>query len=146
LIISTKGRYGLRAMFALALHGQDEPLSIKFIADNQNISELYLEQLFSRLKSAKLIKSVRGAQGGYLLGVPPGDITVGSIIRALEGPLAPSDCVVEDSIACQNAESCVTRVVWQRIYDGLNNVVDSITLQDMLNELQLKSNLRNTKC
>ena len=146
MIISTKGRYGVRAMFTLAMYGLNEPLSIKFIADNQNISELYLEQLFSRLKSAGLIKSVRGAQGGYLLGKEPKDISVGSIMRALEGPLAPSDCVVEETSTCQNSECCVTRVVWQRIYEGLNNVVDSITLQDMLDELENKTNLKNTKC
>lgn len=142
MIISTKGRYGLRAVFTLAMHGPKEPLSIKYIADSQNISELYLEQLFSRLKSAGLIKSIRGAQGGYLLGKEPKDITVGMIVRALEGPLAPSDCVVEDG-ACENEELCVTRVVWQKIYEGLNNVVDSISLQDMLNEIEHKCKMKN---
>lgn len=144
MIISTKGRYGLRAIFTIAMYGQKEPLSIKFIAENQNISELYLEQLFSRLKSAKLIKSMRGASGGYLLGMEPKDITIGMIIRALEGPLTPSECVMEDS-ACENSESCITRVVWQKIYDGLNNVVDSITLQDMLNEIEHKCKIKNPR-
>jgi len=144
MIISTKGRYGLRAMFTLAVYGQKEPLSIKFIAENQSISELYLEQLFSRLKNAKLIKSIRGAGGGYLLGAEPKDITIGMIIRALEGQLTPSECVMEES-TCENAESCITRVVWQKIYDGLNNVVDSITLQDMLNEIEHKCKMKNQR-
>lgn len=144
MIISTKGRYGLRAMFTLAIFGQQEPLSIKFIAESQNISELYLEQLFSRLKSANLIKSIRGASGGYLLGAEPKDITIGMIIRALEGPLTPSECVMEES-TCENSESCITRVIWQKIYDGLNNVVDSITLQDMLNEIEHQCKMKNPR-
>lgn len=146
MIISTKGRYGLRAMFTLALGGKDAPVSIKAIAENQNLSELYLEQLFSRLRSAKLIKSIRGAQGGYLLNKEPGEITVGGIIRALEGPLAPADCVLEEKDSCGNIENCVTHFVWQRIYDGLNDVVDSITLQDMLDEYDKKNGKANYKC
>lgn len=133
-------------MFTLAINGKEAPVSIKSIAENQNISELYLEQIFSRLKQAKFIKSVRGAQGGYLLNREPGEITVGGIIRALEGPLAPADCVLEAGEGCENTDQCVTHFVWQRIYEGLNRVVDSITLQDMLDEYQKKNGKANCTC
>ncbi len=144
MIISTKGRYGLRAMFTLAVIEGGQPVSISKIAMGQGLSEPYLEQLFSKLKKAKLIKSIRGAQGGYMLNMPPKEITVGKIIRALEGPLAPSDCVVDDS-SCKNAEDCVTHAIWRKIYNGLNKVVDSITLQDMLDDYK-KKGTKTVRC
>ena len=135
MIISTKGRYGLRAMFVLALQQHEGPVSIKYIAEDQAISETYLEQLFSKLRKSGLVRSVRGAQGGYQLEKPPKDISVGDILKALEGPLAPSDCVVGDGAGiCQNSEMCSTRSIWKRIYEGVNAVVDGISLQDMLDD------------
>lgn len=131
-------------MFDLAIHYGDGPIALKHIAERQEISDHYLEQLIAILRKAGLVKSVRGAQGGYMLATAPKTITVGIIIRTLEGPLAPSDCVTEEeSKACKKASYCVTKVVWEKIRDSVNDVIDSITLQDMLedyNKIQNKDN------
>lgn len=132
--LSTKGRYGLKAMFELALHYGEGPIPLKNIADNQRISEHYLEQLIAVLRKNGLVKSVRGAQGGYMLIEEPKNITVGSIIRVLEGDIAPSDCVIEDSNVCDRESKCVTKLVWLKIRDSINTVIDSITLEDMLED------------
>lgn len=133
--LSTRGRYGLKAMFQLALYYGEGPIALKQIADEQNLSESYLEQLFSALRKEGLIKSVRGAQGGYMLSKEPENITVGEIIRCLEGSIAPSDCVLEsDGFTCTNENKCVTKTVWMKIKDSIDNVIDGITLQDMIND------------
>lgn len=134
--LSTKGRYGLKAMFYLALNFEkNSPTPIKEIADDQKISEAYLEQIFSKLRRENIIKSIRGAQGGYLLARLPKNITVGDVIKALEGDLAPSDCAIEgENHICDNEKTCVTKTVWVKIRDSVNNVIDNITLQDMVDE------------
>ncbi|WP_265444397.1 RrF2 family transcriptional regulator [Acetivibrio straminisolvens] len=133
--LSTKGRYGLKAMLDLALHNDEGPVALKSIAERQGLSENYLEQLFAALKKAGHVTSVRGAQGGYLLSKSPDNITIGSILRALEGSLAPVDCVVEDKPAkCDRFDNCVTKIVWEKIRDSVNEAVDSITLADLVNE------------
>lgn len=133
--LSTKGRYGVKAMFDLALNCCGEPVPLKSIAERQGLSEAYLEQLMAGLRKAGLVKSVRGAQGGYVLGDSPDKITVGEIIRSLEGSMAPVDCVIENEVSeCEKAEYCVTRIVWAKIRDSINQVVDSITLQDMIDD------------
>jgi Rrf2 family protein len=134
VILSTKGRYGLKMMYEFALNYGKGPMSLKEVALRQQLSETYLEQLIAHLKKAGLVTSVRGAQGGYELIRKPETITVGEIIRVLEGPLAPSDCVLNDEPECTRAEYCVTRVIWEKIMDSINNVVDSITLNDMVND------------
>lgn len=139
--LSTKGRYGVKAMFDLALHGGDTPLPLKTIAERQEISEAYLEQLISSLRRAGLVESVRGAQGGYLLAHSPDEITVGSVIRTLEGPIAPADCVAEGkNVDCEKADCCVTRRIWEKIRNSVDNVIDSITLQDMVDDYKSQSN------
>lgn len=133
--LSTKGRYGVKAMFDLALHHGNLPISLKSVAERQGISEPYLEQLISSLRKANLVKSVRGAQGGYILNYEPQSIRIGDIIRVLEGPLAPTGCVLEDDpVECVKADGCVTKLVWAKIRDSINHVIDSITLQDMLED------------
>ncbi len=135
--LSTKGRYGVKAMVELALAYGEGPIALNSIAEKQGISIHYLEQLFASLRKAGLVRSIRGAQGGYVLGDKPQKITVGDIIRTLEGPLAPADCVVEDNVNdCNKAELCVTRNLWVKIRDSINEVVDSITLQDMLDDYE----------
>ncbi|SES72287.1 transcriptional regulator, BadM/Rrf2 family [Natronincola peptidivorans] len=142
--LSTKGRYGLKAMFDLTIHYGDGPIALKSIAERQEISDHYLEQLIAILRKAGLVKSVRGAQGGYMLAAEPKNITVGDIIRTLEGPLAPSDCVMEDDPkSCEKANYCVTKVVWEKIRDSMNNVIDSITLGDMLEDYNKIKNKEN---
>jgi Rrf2 family protein len=140
--LSTKGRYGLKAMFELALNESNGPVPLKHIAQKRNISEQYLEQIFASLRKAELVKSIRGAQGGYLLGRTPDKITVGDIIVVLEGPVAPSECVL-DSENCQNAEECVTKVVWEKIKTSIEEVIDSITLQDMIDDHMKNQNKDN---
>lgn len=132
--LSTKGRYGVKAMFELALHFGEEPVSIKSIAEKQGISDYYLEQLFAGLRKAKLVKSIRGAQGGYILSRPPKDITVADILNVLEGPIEISECIDDEEASCKRANYCATRLLWQKISDSVNQVVNSITLQDMLND------------
>ncbi|TCO79065.1 RrF2 family transcriptional regulator [Marinisporobacter balticus] len=139
--LSTKGRYGVKAMFELSLNYGEGPIPLNCIADKQNLSVHYLEQLFSNLRKAGLVKSIRGAQGGYMLGRNPADITVGDIIRTLEGPLAPADCVIgDDTKECYKADGCVTRIVWEKIRDSINDVVDGITLQDMIDDYKKMNN------
>lgn len=133
--LSTKGRYGVKAMFDLAQHYGEGPIALKNIAERQFISEHYLEQLISALRKANLVKSVRGAQGGYILAREPENITIGDIIRVLEGPIAPSECVSEEEPEeCHRQEICVTRTVWKRIRDSIADVLDSITLADMIED------------
>lgn len=134
MILSTKGRYGLKMMFELALKYGNGTISLKDIAKKQDLSETYLEQLVAHLRKAGLVHSIRGAQGGYELSREPQDIKVGDIIRTLEGPLAPSQCVIDEEPECGKADYCVTRIIWEKIMDGINNVIDSITLQDMVND------------
>ncbi|AEY66449.1 Rrf2 family transcriptional regulator [Clostridium sp. BNL1100] len=139
--VSTKGRYGLRAIVDLAAHESEGQVSLKSVAERQRLSENYLEQLFSSLKKSGLVKSIRGAQGGYLLARPADKITVGDILRSLEGTLCPVECIDPDVPAsCDRADECVTADVWAKIRDKINEVVDSITLADLVSELGNKTN------
>lgn len=138
--ISTKGRYALRLMLDLATHGTGSPVSIKDIAKRQEISEKYLEQIISLLNKAGYVKSVRGAQGGYVLRKEPKDYTVGMILRTTEGSLAPVECVENDSCDCERMSECVTLLIWQKINDAVNDVVDHITLEDLLDWQREKAN------
>lgn len=130
--LTTKGHYGLKAMFDLALNFGEEPIPLKAVAERQNLSECYLEQLMAMLRKAGLVKSVRGAQGGYILARDPDKIKVGDIIRALEGPIAPLDCVNEEEPGtCDEGHYCISRNVWAKVRDSITDVLDSITLADM---------------
>lgn len=133
--LSTRGRYGIHAMFDLALHAQKTPQPIKAIAERENVPEAYLEQLIGVLRKEGLVKSVRGAQGGYMLNRPAGEITVGNVLRALEGDLSLVSCLGDDDV-CAKSGGCPTRAVWQKLRDGINQVVDGITLQDMLDDYE----------
>ena len=149
MIISTKGRYGVRAMFVLARrYKTGELTSIKYIAEEQGISDQYLEQLFAKLKSAGYIESVRGQKGGYRLSKVPKDISIGQILRVLEGPLAPSECVIKDSKVCAKTEHCTTYMMWETVYNGINRVVDSYSLADMVSDYEKneKLHLEDSRC
>lgn len=139
LKLSTRGRYGLKAMFDLALNFGEGPISLTSIAERQVISVSYLEQLIAPLRKANLVKSVRGAQGGYMLAVEPCFITVGKILTTLEGPLAPTDCVVIDDAdeVCDHSRYCVTKVIYEKIYESITSVVNSINLQHMVDDYRL---------
>ncbi len=138
--LSTKGRYGVRAMFDLAMRYGSGPVSLRTIAERQGLSEHYLEQLIASLRKAGIVKSIRGAYGGYLLTREPKEITIGDIIRTLEGPIAPTECVSEDEdFQCENTEDCVTRIIWERLKEKIDEVLDDITLDDLCqNALQRK--------
>jgi Rrf2 family protein len=129
--LSTKGRYGLKAMLYIAHYSGEKPVTIKAIAEFHGISEPYLEQLAAILKKSGLIKSIRGAQGGYILTKDPKDIVVGDIIRVLEGPLTISECTAEEyPTECANADFCVSRGLWERLRESISSVLDSMTLKD----------------
>lgn len=148
LKLSTKGRYGLRALIDLALYSENETVSIQSIARRQNISDSYLEQLMRKLRSAGLIVSVRGAQGGYKLARPANEISVGDVLRALEGSLEAVTCGGEDN-SCQGADLCVTKFVWERINSSIRDTVDSIKLSQLVEESRLmreKGQIQVQKC
>ncbi len=132
--LSTKGRYGLRALIDLARYSEVEPVSINSIAERQGISERYLEQLMAMLKKAGLVKSIRGAGGGYVLAKEQKDISVGDVLRALEGNLNPVECSGFVEEGCEAAGGCVTKYVWQKINDSINQTVDEIKLNQLVEE------------
>ena len=135
--LSTKGRYGLRAMIDLAAESGEGPVSITSISARQGISERYLEQLMSLLKKAGLIQSVRGAGGGYMLAKSPGKISVGDVLRALEGSLEPVECgALQPGKGCEASDRCVTKYVWQRINDSIRDTVDDIHLDELIAQSQ----------
>ena len=134
--ISTKGRYALRMMLEFAFH-PDEYTKINQVSERQQISEKYLEQIVTALTKAGYVKSVRGAQGGYRLAKSPSEYTVGMILRLTEGSLAPVACLEDEINQCGRSACCVTKNVWKKIGDAIDNVVDNITLQDLLEDYRL---------
>lgn len=130
--LSTKGRYGLRAMVDLALNAEEGHLALSAIADRQNISMQYLEQVFSILRKAELVRSVKGANGGYSLMTPASKITVGSILKALEGNLSIVGNRTESEDGSQNPiEQCIRESLWDKIDENINTFIESITLADL---------------
>jgi len=133
--LSTKGRYGLRALIDLAKYSEIEPVSISSISARQGISERYLEQLMALLKKAGLIKSIRGASGGYTLAKKADEISVGDVLRALEGNLEPVECpATSGEDGCQSAGGCVTKYVWQRINESINQTVNEMMISELVRE------------
>ncbi len=128
--ISTKGRYGLRIMTDIAIHEKEGCVSIKDIATRENLSEKYLEQIITTLSKAGLVRSVRGARGGYLLSKSTKEISVEEILIATEGSLAPVACA-EDNECCENYCDCVTSFIWTKIYDAIIGVVSNISLEEL---------------
>lgn len=128
--ISTKGRYALRLMLDLAMSAPGEPIPLRNVAQRQDISDKYLEQIVTPLSRAGLVRSIRGAGGGYMLTRAPAEYTVGEILRPLEGSLAPVSCV-DGSDCCARSGCCVTMEVWRDIQEAVSGVVDHITLQDL---------------
>ena len=133
--ISTKGRYGLRAMIDLAVNSTEEHIPLSTIAENQQVSVSYLEQVFSVLRKAGLVKSIKGAQGGYILGDQPYNITVGMVLRVLEGDLHVVEEQEKDK--SDKMQYCIQKNVWDKINNCINELVDDITLEDQ------QSNIKN---
>lgn len=131
--ISTKGRYALRMLIDLAEHQNEGYISLKEIAERQNISKKYLEQIIPVFHSTDILRTVRGSQGGYVLGRSPKKITVGEILRYTEGSLSPVECV-DNPIGCNRSIDCATLPVWQGLSRVVSNYLDGITLQDLLDQ------------
>ena len=129
---SSKAHYGLRAMVELAQTYGSGPVALSDIAQAENISQRYLEHLIAKLRHAGLVKATRGAQGGYQLGVTPNSITVGEVLRALEGPITTAQCASEaGSDSCTREAMCSSREVWRKVRQAITDVLDSITLADL---------------
>lgn len=146
--VTTKGHYGLMAMVELALNHGKGPLSLKAVADRQGLSEHYLEQLFGPLRRAGLVRSVRGAAGGYLLAKEPSAVTVGEVLRVLEGSLSPLERNFEPQAdgpdPSANPFNLVVQEIWERLAKTIEQVVDGITLADLserVREIQSRRNL-----
>lgn len=135
--LSTRARYGLRAMLELAFnYDSKEPTPLFRIAEKQIISEGYLEQIMAALRKGGLVRSMRGAQGGYLLSRETAMITAGEIVRCLEGTLGPTGCVSDDQDSCEKSEYCVTRTLWERVGEAIASVLDGTTLADLCREAE----------
>ncbi|WP_055071054.1 RrF2 family transcriptional regulator [Clostridium massiliamazoniense] len=138
--LSTKGKYGVKAMVDLAINYGEKPVSIKAISQRQNISDYYLEQLFSSLRKAKLIRSIRGAQGGYVLNRAPEEITVADIMEVLEGPIEIAECL--EGVTCDRIDCCATKLLWEKIKNSIDEVMESVTLQDIIDDAERIENER----
>ena len=132
--LSSRSRYGFRALLELAIAHGSGPLQIRMIAEQQNISNKYLEQLIAMIKSAGLIKSVRGPKGGYLLARAPNEIKLSKVFTALEGPLVAEKCL-EHTEYCSKCTDCVTQQVWADMQNAIMGVLESMTLQDLVDKI-----------
>ena len=135
--LSTRGRYGTRALLDLALHREEEPVLLKDIAQRQQISLLYLEHLITPLIAGGVVRSTRGARGGVSLAKPPEAIRLSEVIQLLEGSIAPVECVNNPGI-CTRSELCVTRDIWSELKKAMNGVLESTTLQDLVERQKRK--------
>ena len=131
--LSTRCRYGIHAMFHLAQYYGSGPQTIRQISARQLVPEQYLEQIIGVLRRASYVVSVRGAQGGYMLARPPEEISIGDLLRLLEGPVLMADCI-SDADSCVRSGQCPSRLVWERLTDCINEILDSVTLKDMLSD------------
>jgi Rrf2 family transcriptional regulator, cysteine metabolism repressor len=133
--VSTKGRYGLETLLDLTIHSAEGSVNISSISERCGISEAYIMQIFHILRHSGIISSIRGAQGGFILSKKAKNITVGEVLILLEGPLSPVDCITptpEEKEPCSRFPKCVTRVLWERIMNDLTNLVNSITIEDLV--------------
>jgi Rrf2 family protein len=135
--ISTRTRYGMRAILELACAYGAEPLQIKLIADRQKISNKYLEQLIAIIKSAGIVRSVRGPHGGYVLARDPAEIKLSEIFTILEGPTLTVECV-DHQEACENGTDCITRKLWTQLNEAIFGVLENQTLQDLVEMTEKK--------
>ena len=139
--LSTRTRYGLRAILELAMNIGTEPLQLKVIAQRQDISAKYLEQLMAGLKSAGLVRSIRGARGGYILAKPPNQIKLSDVFSALEGTSAITVECVENKSYCARAADCVARQFWVELQQAVMNILESTTLQDLVQKAKEEKNI-----
>ncbi|BCJ87062.1 RrF2 family transcriptional regulator [Effusibacillus dendaii] len=145
--LSARGHYGLIAMAYLAQRENEGPIPIKTIATAEQVPEQFLEQILFSMRKAGLVSSVRGPRGGYTLSRSSADITAGEVIRALEGPIAPVECLEADAEeCCSKTDNCSTKFVWEKLRDTMVSVLDNITLQEIAQRGdKLIVNLEQTK-
>lgn len=136
--ISTKGRYALRLMLDLAINNTGEYVPLKLVSERQNISVKYLEQIITVLVKAGFVRGLRGSKGGYKIAKQPEDYTVGMILRLTEGSLAPVSCLDDEVNMCDRCDDCITLELWKELYKAINNVVDNITLADLIEKYNSK--------
>lgn len=134
MMISTKGRYALRVMIDLAQNGIESFVSLKDVAERQNISMKYLEMIVSMLNKGNMVHSQRGKAGGYKLAKEPSEYTVGEILKLTEGTLAPVMCLEEGAEVCERSEECMTLPLWKKLNNIIDKYLDSVTLDDVINK------------
>ncbi|MBI5886981.1 MAG: Rrf2 family transcriptional regulator [Deltaproteobacteria bacterium] len=132
--LSTKGQYAVRAMVTLACHSGDKPVTLKDISVEEGISLSYLEQLFVKLRKGRIVKSVRGPGGGYVMAKPASSISVGEVIAVVEEPLNPVACLDDDALKCARASSCITQRVWKGLAEKIAEFLNSVTIEDLSRE------------
>lgn len=130
--ISTKGRYALRMLIELATHQEEGFVSLKDISERQGISKKYLEQIVPMLNKSGILRTNRGNKGGYMLAKPANECTVGEVLRATEGSLAPVSCLEYEQNDCPRADICATLYVWQGLEKAVNDYLNSVTVQDII--------------
>jgi len=135
--LSTRGRYGTRALLDLALHQEEEPVLLKNIAQRQQISLLYLEHLITPLIAGGIVRSTRGVRGGISLVKPPEEIRLSEVVQLLEGSIAPVECVNNPEI-CARSQLCATRDIWGELKKAMNGVLESTTLRDLVERQKRK--------
>jgi Rrf2 family cysteine metabolism transcriptional repressor len=148
--ISTRGRYGLRALVELSTLSREGPVNLRDLSEKQKMSIDYLEQIFNKLKKAGIVQSIRGARGGYVLASDEDKITVSQVINALDGPISISNCYNPNlsEKSCTGPATCVTRVLWKGLEDTIDSMLSSITLKDLRTERfnpKLKRSRKNGK-
>ena len=131
--LSSRTRYGMRAVLELSMEYGKKPMQIKTIADREDISNKYLEQLIAMLKAAGLVRSIRGPRGGYVLARPPQEITLKEVFLTLEGPMVPADCLQHPDF-CPRCTDCATREIWHELQDSITRVLESYTLADLVDK------------
>ncbi len=131
--LSSRTRYGMRAILELALEYGKSPLQIKAIAEREDISNKYLEQLIAMLKAAGLVRSIRGPRGGYLLAKPPEEIQLKDVFLTLEGPMVSAECLQHPEY-CARCTDCATRKIWHELQDAIFGVLESVTLADLVEQ------------
>jgi len=134
--LSTRTRYGMRAVIELAQHESKRPLQLKTIAERQGISVKYLEQLMSMLRSGGFVRSIRGSKGGYMLGRAPDQISLSEVFRCLEGAVTTAECT-ENTDYCERAADCAAREVWLRVEEAIQSVLSAMTLADMVQKTKV---------
>ncbi|NOX19879.1 MAG: RrF2 family transcriptional regulator [Nitrospirae bacterium] len=146
LRLSTKGQYGVRAMYEIARGYPDEPVTIRSISEKQDVSIPYLEQILNKLRHAGLIRSIKGPGGGYVLQRAPEEITIADILFELEGPVAITSCL-DPSEGCIRVERCVTHLLWKSLGKQIEDFLNTITLKDLLSGKSYKdfANIINKK-